>query len=158
MNNDFNLQTKEEKKEVYLDTLNYKNEKISYSLVLLGLVFNVLYFIALYNNDGQFYYTYNMGLSVIYNLLFMLFVFLSAENIKVYNKKYSYALLAIGIMQIVRIFNYPLDALNNGQLTSNQYTWICICLSLSALLLILGAVIGFIRSTMLENYRKSKGE
>ena len=65
-----------------IEIMKYKRNSLSYSLILIGLIFNIIYFIKLYQENDLYFYNISMGISVIYNLMFMLFVFLSAEKLK----------------------------------------------------------------------------
>ena len=42
-------------KRIKVEKMKYKNDSISYALVLLSLVVNILYFANLYKNNAQFY-------------------------------------------------------------------------------------------------------
>lgn len=137
-----------------LEKMLYKRDKLSYSLVLIGLLLDVFYFFTLYKNNGQFYYDYKMGLSVLYNLIFMLIVFLSAEEIKNYHRNFSIVLMIVGALQIARIFIYPLQALNANSIPNKSFTFIVIYLVVSALCLIGGGIISFIKSTLLKKFKK----
>ena len=65
------------------DRLRFTKNKLSSSLTLLAIVFNALYFVCIYKSDvGSYYYQYMMGISVVYNLLFMLIAFLASEGVK----------------------------------------------------------------------------
>ena len=65
------------------DRMRYTKNSLSSSLALLAIVFNVLYFVSIYQSDkGKFYYTILIGASVLYNLVFMLMAFLSSEGVK----------------------------------------------------------------------------
>ena len=57
---------------------------------------NVLYFVCIYKSDvSTYYYTYMIGLSVMYNLVFMLAAFLSSIGVKNYKMKFSIVLIVI---------------------------------------------------------------
>lgn len=143
---------------VSIEKLKYRNDGLSYALILLGLAVNVVYFILLYQNNNNFFYSLNVGFSIIYNLLFMLFIFLCAENIKKYNCKYAYLSFAFGVMQIIRIFNYPKQALNVGGLEQSQYVVINFVLIASAIFLIAGSITSVIKSTILKRFVEGKLE
>ena len=143
---------------IKLDKMCYKRDKLAYLLVLGGLALNVFYFFTLYKSNSTFFFKYNVGISILYNLLFMLFVFLSAEEIKNYHRNFAIVLFSIGVAQIVRIFILPLNGLRQDAITNKNFIFIAIYLALSAALLISGAIISFIHSTKLKNYKASKGE
>ncbi len=154
------------------DRLRYSKNKLSSNLALLAIVFNALYFISIYKSDvGSYYYTYLIGISIIYNLLFMLAGFLSSEGVKSYKLSFSFVLMCLGIGQIVRIFILPLGA-HNASITlgeqtrqimdDGQFMRVCIYLVASAALCILAGVIAFIKTRTLTSYqaeldKKAKG-
>ena len=85
------------------DRMRFTNNTLSSTLCYIAIIFNVLYFANIYSSDvGNYYYNLNIGASVLYNLLFLLFTFLCSEGVKGYSKGYSIFLLGIGAMQIVR--------------------------------------------------------
>ena len=56
------------------DRLRYTKNTQSSTFALLAIVFNVLYFVSIYSSDvGNFYYSPTIGISVLCNLLFLLF-------------------------------------------------------------------------------------
>lgn len=153
------------------DILRYKKNKLSSSLALGGLVFNCLYFCLLYGLSDLYFSKITIGISVVLTLVTLLFIFLSSEAIKNYDKRYSIVLLVIAAIQIIRIFGIPLDALThdvkegtsvmnvsyfginmNSQAT---YTMLVIWLVASAAMLIASAVTGYISATRLEAHMKS---
>ena len=93
------------------DRMRFIRNSTSANLCYLGILFNVFYFVNLYQSDvGTYYYQIFIGASIVYNLLFLLIVFLASEAVKNYVKSYSYLLAGIGAMQIVRIFYIPMRA------------------------------------------------
>lgn len=154
------------------DRLRFTKNKLSANLTLLAIAFNVLYFISLYSTDvGTYYYNVMIGVSVVYNLLFMLISFLSSEGVKSYKLGYSFVLIGIGAAQIVRIFIMPLQAknaqvevagVNRPAMEDGQFIWVLICLVASAALCVIAGVINFFKTRALESYqaeldKKSKG-
>ena len=93
------------------DRMRFTKNTLSSTLCYLAILFNVLYFANVYSTDvGNYYYSIKIGMSVVYNLLFLLFTFLCSEGVKNYSKVYSIVLLCIGAMQVVRIFDIPMKA------------------------------------------------
>ena len=75
----------DENKRISLDRMRYTKNTLSSSLALCAIVFNVLYFVSIYESDvGSWYYSMLIGASIVYNLLFMLMVFLASEGVKNY--------------------------------------------------------------------------
>lgn len=156
MNNDLKLIKK--------DRLRYTKNKLSSTLAILAIVFDCLYFISLYSSDvGRYFYNYDIGASVVYNLLFLLCTFLSSEGVKSYKFGYAILLLGVGSMQIVRIFHIPFKAHTSLveigaekvlAMGDKQFTYIVICLTLSAAACIASGVIGIIKTITLKNYNQ----
>ncbi len=149
--------------DIKKDRLRFTKNKLSANLTLLAIVFNALYFVDIYRSDvGTYYYSWIIGISVVYNLLFMLTAFLSEEGVKGYKMGYSYLLIALGIGQIVRIFILPLQAtkatvLLSGEeeivMGSGQFVWEVICLVASAALCVIAGIIGIIKTRTLVSYQ-----
>ena len=145
------------------DRLRYTKNKLSANLTLLAIVFNALYFVSIYKSDvGSYYYKLIIGVSIVYNLLFMLFAFLSSEGVKSYKLGYSFLLAALGGGQIIRIFILPLSArsatimLDGAErvvMGGGQFARICVYLIASAALCIAAGVIAFIKTRTLTAYQ-----
>lgn len=152
------------------DTLRYKKNKLASTLALAGLVFDCLYFTLLYGLSNVYFSKITIGISVVLTLLTLLFIFLSSEGVKGYNKKFCIVLLVIAVIQILRIFGIPMDALKHdtdagttvmnvsyfgANLSSKAtFTILTIWLVASAACLVASAVIGYIYAVRLENFMK----
>jgi len=151
-----------EQKRISLDRMRYTKNTLSSSLALCAIVFNVLYFVSIYESDvGSWYYTMLTGASIVYNLLFMLMAFLASEGVKSYKIGYSYLLLAVGVGQIARIFILPMMAyratitvskVSYQVMEAPQFAWVVLCLILSAVCCLAGGAIGVSRSRKLAAY------
>ena len=98
-------------RDIRTDRMRYVKNTSSSRLCYLAILLNVLYFISIYKSDvGSWYYQILVGGSIVYNLLFMLMVFLASEGVKNYQKNFSWLLYGLGILQIVRIFILPTSA------------------------------------------------
>ncbi|MBE5787173.1 MAG: hypothetical protein E7324_06485 [Clostridiales bacterium] len=155
----------EEIKRTQLDRMRYTKNLLSSRMALLAIFFNVLYFVSIYETDvGSWYYRIMIGASIVYNLLFMLMVFLASEGVKNYKIGYSYLLLAVGAGQIGRIFILPLSALratitiskvSYPVMQTGQFIWVIVCLILSAGCCLAGGIAGVKRSRTLSAYNAS---
>ncbi len=141
------------------DRMRFTKNTLSSSLAFLGILFNVFYFVSIYKSDvGTYYYNILTGASVLSNLLFMLVVFLSSEGVKNYKTAYAYVLLAVGALQILRIFILPLRA-HSAVITINkeetvvmqtaQFVRVIVYLAASAACCIVAGVIGMGKSRVL---------
>lgn len=147
------------------DRLRYTKNSLSSTLAIVAIVFNVLYFVSIYNtleaDVGFFYYSMNIGASVICNLLFLLFTFLCSEGIKNYKNSFAYGLIGLGVFQLIRILGIPMDAhstfveaTQTTVMSDTQFYYACICLVLSAVACFASAVVGIIKTSTLRNYEK----
>lgn len=146
------------------DRMRFTKNSLSSSLALLALVFNVFYFVSLYRINYSYYYTWKIGLSILFNLVFMLIVFLSSEGVKNYKLSYSVILIVVGAAQLLRITYIPQTAhgmlIGDGvtAMTDAQFIRAVVFLCVSAALLILSGIVGVIRSRMLHDYKKTLTE
>ena len=98
-------------REIRLDRMRYVKNTASSRLCYLAILLDVLYFVSVYKTDvGSWYYQILIGASIVYNLLFLLMVFLASEGVKNYQKNYTWLLYGLGIAQIIRIFILPAQA------------------------------------------------
>lgn len=146
------------------DRLRFTKNKLSANLILLAIIANALYFVSIYSSDvGRYYYAIFIGASVVYNLIFMLAAFLSSEGVKSYKMSYSYVSIVLGILQIVRIFDIPMNAWKEPNpvidaeiptvMSDGQFWYIVICLGVSAALLVFAGIIGIIKTATLNSYQ-----
>ena len=153
-----------DEKQIRRDRLRYSKNKTSSGLALLAIVLNVFYFVSIYKSDvGNYYYTWLTGVSIIFNLVFMLTVFLCSEGVKNYHLGYSVTLIVVGVIQFVRTRIIPKKAYEaiviladqeTKVMTEAQHTRIIIYLIASGALLILAGVIGIIKTATLRAYEK----
>ena len=138
------------------DIMRYKKNKFGANLALLGLACGCLYFLVLYaqvKNDN-YYYNWSIAFDVIYNLFFLLFVFLFSEQVKSYNSKLFPMQMVVGVLQIARIFWLPLGGLTAEAIDWGTFLAMTIFLAASGALIIASGVIGFIRSKAVEKFVK----
>ena len=109
MNND-SLELYSEQ-EIKTDIMRYKTNGLSFWLCMLAIVFNVAMFLIIYTTSSCVP-NFELGLDLLINVLFLLAAFLTAEKTKAYNKKAGYAALAIGAVEVIRIFWIPLKYFN----------------------------------------------
>ncbi len=149
------------------DRMRFTKNTVSSTLCYIAILFNVFYFVNIYSSDvGNYYYNINIGMSVVYNLLFLLFAFLCSEGVKNYSKGYSVFLIAIGIMQIVRIFEIPMkahnaiisiDEIKTQVMDDGQFYTVVAFLIISATCCLGAGIAGVIKTITLENYKKETG-
>ncbi len=152
-------------KAVKLDRMRYAKNVFSSRLTYLAILFNVLYFVSIFESDvGSWYYSWLTGVSIVYNLVFMLVAFLASEGVKSYKISYAFVLMAASVGQIIRIFILPMQAYKATVTISKvkypvmempQLTWVIVCLSLSAACCLIAGLVGVYRSRKLAAYNAS---
>lgn len=145
------------------DRLRFTKNKLSANLALLAIVFNAFYFVSIYKSDvGNYYYKLIIGISVVYNLLFMLAAFLSSEGVKSYKMNYSYVLILLGAGQIIRIFILPgaaknavvtLSGMEEPVMEGGQFARVCVYLIASAVLCVMAGIVNIMKSSTLTRYQ-----
>ena len=155
-------------REIRTDRMRYVKNTSSSRLCYLAILLNVLYFVSIYKSDvGSWYYQMLVGGSIVYNLLFMLMVFLASEGVKSYQKNYSWILYLLGILQIARIFILPTQAHQavikigseeTAVMQTPQYIRCMIYLAGSAASLIVAALINQRKSAALAKHIGTIGE
>ncbi|MCR4793363.1 MAG: hypothetical protein K5871_11470 [Lachnospiraceae bacterium] len=152
-----------------IDRMRYTKNTLSAGLAYLAILFDVVYFINIYASDinyevGTYYYQMRMGISIVYNLLFMLAAFLCSEGVKSYKRNYSFFLIFIGIIQVVRIFLLPLKATQADYAVGDvvtkvmgkgQFTLVSAYLLASGACCVISAVVGLIRCGELSSHEKA---
>ena len=149
------------------DRMRFIKNSQSANLCYLAILFNVFYFVSIYKSDvGSYYYNILIGVSIVYNLIFMLAAFLSSEEVKNYNKKYSYLLIVVGILQICRIFIIPMRAhsartvVNGAEVLvmhNGQFFRVCLYLAISAACLLVAALVNIKKCNELSEHLKAIG-
>ena len=154
-----------EERTVKRDRMRYIKNSLAANLAILGILFDVFYFVKIYQSDvGTYYYTILIGASIVYNLVFLLAVFLASEGVKNYKAGYTWLLAAIGIGQIVRIFIIPARAhaattLVNGEsvpvMGDKTFLYVVVLLIASAVCLLASAAVNFVRCRELAEHMKT---
>ncbi|MBR2930760.1 MAG: hypothetical protein IKC32_05975 [Clostridia bacterium] len=154
-------------KDLRLDRMRYTNNAISATLCYLAILLDALYFVSIYSSDvGNYYYSMTIGVSVVYNLVFLLVAFLCSEGVKNYAKLYGYVSIAIGVLQLVRILGIPLNAFTSvisyaGEelkvMELSQFIYVTVLLVLSAMACCAAGAICLTKSYELDAYRREIG-
>ena len=147
------------------DRLRFTKDSFPATLVLLAIVFDCLYFVSIYQSDvGSFYYNWLIGVSIIYNLVFLLAAFLGSESVKNRRPGYSGVLILLGLGQIVRIFILPAKAhaatvlvncVETAVMGNGQYLYCVACLVISAVCCVVAALISAKNNKILADYMKT---
>ncbi len=150
------------------DRMRYTKDSLSSGLVILAIVFDVLYFVSIYQTDvSNYYYNWTIGASVIYNLLFLLTAFLVSQGVKTRKTGYGKTLVILGLLQIARVFYLPAKAraavvvIGSTELevmSSGQHTYVVVCLVASAVCCVAAAAISYINNKQLAQHMRELGK
>ncbi len=152
------------------DRMRYIKNKFSSNMCILAILFDVFFFVSIYKiniDTSKNYYNILIGGSIVYNLVFMLLAFLSCESVKNYDENKCWTMVALGVVQFVRIFILPVRYHNStvtiksaqtAVMGNAQFMRCIIYLVISGACLILGAVVGIQRSRTLKAYIATLGE
>lgn len=156
---------KDENLLIKKDRMRYTKDKFSANLILVAIVLDALYFVSIYKTDvGSYYYTWIIGASIIYNLLFLLTAFLASEGVKNRKNGYTGILTVIGLMQFVRVFYLPARAhaavVTIGTesvpaMGDKQYIYVVACLIVSGICCLVAAVASYKNNKTLAEYMKT---
>ncbi len=144
-----------DKEKLKLDRMRYVKDSMPSTFAILAVVFDILYFVLVYKINHDFFYNSLIGVSVIVNLLFMLFGFWASIEVKSYHGKFGYMMIVLGLAQIVRIFIYPMQAKAAAVMTGGQFTRALVYLCAAAALNVVGGLMSIRNSRTLQNYLNS---
>jgi len=150
-----------DKEKIKLDRMRYVKDSVPSNLAIIAVVFDILYFVLIYKINNEFFYNFSIGASVVVNLLFMLFGFWCSIEVKNYHGKFGYLMIFLGLVQIARIFYYPMQAHNaialSGEvevqvMNNTQFIMAIAYLVISAASMICGGLLSMKNSKTLQNY------
>jgi len=154
----------QDERTIRRDRMRFIKNTSSSRLCYLAILLDVLYFVSICKSDvGTYYYNILIGAVILYNLIFMLAVFLASEGVKNYKRNYSFLLLAAGIGQIIRIFIIPMHAhsettvVNGAEVLvmhDGQFIRVVIYLVASAVALVAAALINLYKCRELSEHQK----
>lgn len=147
------------------DRMRYTKDSFSSMLLLLSIVFDCLFFVSIYQSDvGNYYYNWLIGVSIVYNLVFLLAAFLASESVKNRKEGYTAIIVILGIIQIARIFILPAKAhaatvlvsgVETAVMGDGQYMYVVGCLVASAVCCFVAAFTSARNNKILADYMAS---
>lgn len=148
------------------DRMRYQTNSIAYRLSFAGLFFFIWSLFTSINyslftgllNEVRVKPDFNTGLDITISIVLTLVIFLAAEKVKFYSMKWSYGLMIISLINIVRIFYVPLLSYNKGQLPLDVFIQIALAHSISALLTLVAGFISLDKSKRLKLYLEQEGK
>ena len=171
-----------------VELMRYRNDKVSFWMNILAIIFNLVFMVVFFSNrahivdpsDPDKFLTIigvkagydkawggaNVGIDILYCIIFMLFAFLTAEKVKSYALNWCFVSAVLGALQVLRIYIVVLPfhaqehALADGtlQLGGASFYIALISLVASAIVLFIGTYTSFVNSHKLDKYVKELNE
>ncbi len=156
--------------ETHSDIMRYKNNTASFWLCILAICFNVAMFLIIFK-ETNCTPDFQLGIDLLVNICILLAAFLLAEKTKTYDKRGGYYTIALGIIEVLRIFWIPLKYFMNyltylgvedkGSytgvigLSTTEFIWCAVLLSCAALSLIGAGIICLTKGNRLQKHLES---
>ena len=145
------------------ELMRYRNDTLSYLLTLAGLAFDACLLMLLYSAPGitcTDMYGKIIGMDILFNIIFLLVAFLTAEKVKTYTLNWCWSCLVLGALQLPRML-LPISLFTASQLTLGKFIFALIFVIGSSVCLILACVFSYLKSHKLDKHLKeisNKGE
>lgn len=165
------LHQSEEERNVQIDMLRYRNNTFSTSLGYIALLAQIVAFCFVYSclqvNSEHHVTLFGIdhaglwcGVDIFVNIAMLLFLFLTISRMKVYDRNWGIASICFGVIEIIRLFLYPLALYSaNTETITSMPTWIFIievvCYIACGALLIIAGIVTIILSNILNKYLES---
>ena len=78
--------------KIKLDRMRYVKDNLPSTFAILAIVFDVLYFVLIYKINNDFFYNSMIGVSIVVNLLFMLFGFWASMLLLIFRENFLFRL------------------------------------------------------------------
>ncbi len=98
------------------ELMRYRNDSRSYMFALLGLALNACFLMWVYSAPGvtcKDMFGKIIGIDILFNIVYLLVAFLTAEKVKTYALNWCWVSLGLGILQIPRIL-LPISLYTNA--------------------------------------------
>lgn len=143
-------QSKEVKDDFNTDLTFYKSNGLCYWLVLLAAVLDLVYLIQLLSVIEKNIW---IGVSILFNIAVLLFLFTSAIKIKNYKKTFNIPVIVFGFYTVARVFGILPHLVGvNYSLIGNAKYFIIICSLLISVLCIISSLISMKLIKKQENF------
>lgn len=164
---------------VEMEMLRYQDNKIAGNFGYCALIADAAAFCIFYSSTkisiqdkinilGITSSGFWCGFDVIFNIVSLLFLFLSISRMKTYSKGWGIFAMSFGVFQVIRPFIYPMALFNSTKTTivnnvssttrilgTTPFVWITSLFILSGLLLIVAGIFSLTRGKILRDYLKT---
>jgi uncharacterized membrane protein len=162
-----------------MEMLRYRDNKIAANFGYCALIADAAAFCIFYSSTkisiqdkinilGITSSGFWCGFDVVFNIVSLLFLFLSISRMKAYSKGWGIFAMAFGAFQLFRPFIYPLALFNAIKVTvvdnvsvtarileTTPFVWVTSLFILSGLLLIVAGALSLTRGKILRDYLKT---
>ena len=134
-----------------VERMRYQNDSLPFWLCIIGIVFNIVYFIGIYRSR-ELAPDVTFGVDVVYNIVFMLITFLASEKTKTYARGWPFVLFLLGAIQALRVLWIPARFLALEQLTRPGYWKAFAALIASGASLVAAGSVSLLHAAMLRRF------
>ena len=88
------------------ELMRYRNDSRSFYLAIIGLALNACFLMWTYSSPGitcQDMFGKIIGFDILFNIMYLLIAFLTAEKVKTYSLNWCWTALVLGLLQLPRI-------------------------------------------------------
>ncbi len=138
------------------DMMRYHRNSLGHSLCFLAIAVGALGFCFTYSHLSVC--DFSTGVDIIFNIIFMLVTFLTAEKVKVYNVKSSFAAMILGVLEILHFVWYTIPTYSNTAVQMPAWVFIAtlVCYIIGGISLLFVGVTNYYRGTILKKYLKEQ--
>lgn len=138
------------------ELMRYRNDSLSFFMNIIGLSLDACFLMMIYSSRGvpaNDRFGSVIGIDILFNIVFLLAAFLTAEKVKTYSLNWCWVSLALGILQVPRIL-LPISLHNAGQYLGFPFVCSIIVLLSSAAAFFYGCYTSFSKSRKLAAFIK----
>lgn len=136
--------------DVKIEKIKYQENKKSYFFAMLAIVMNITFLFVVLNAVTA---NFIVGIKILFNIGFMLSVFLGMEKAKYYSRKWSIILMILGFITIGRIFFVPFMNYLNDSIEVSKFIQLAVLLGFEGLFLFISGLIGYRKSHLIIQYK-----
>ena len=132
------------------DRMRYQANQVSYNLGLFSFLFYCIYLASTMDNIPK---NILLGLEIFINLGVLMVLFLGIEKARNYNVGWSWTIIALGSVSILRVFWQPFVLLREN--IPEKALWSGVSILLSGIFLVISGIIGARKGRILEKYNRT---
>lgn len=150
------MENKVKNPQLQVEMDRYRPNKMSFWFCMLAIIIMCLVFC--FNYEAISKSTVMTTVDIITNIILLLFIFLASEKLKAYDINWSYVTIGMAVLNLIRIFIYPLSLFNEKQINLTLFIFNIVGYASIAVLLGYAGFVSLKKGIALKNYLKSLDE